>query len=94
VHSSVEWADVLKWEEIIYHHDETKTGEITEQELGEYLGKVMFRVMFSEEEDNPDYQLKNQEAAWLDEGTKVHAISGEPSTDYVFADGKVYKAEE
>ncbi len=94
IHSSVEWADVVKWQEGTYYLDEDKTNGITEEDVGEVLGEVSFRVMYSEAENNPDYQLSNGEATWLEEGTAIHAITGESSKKYIFADGKVYKSEE
>ncbi|GAB3801104.1 hypothetical protein [Virgibacillus kimchii] len=94
MHSSVQWADIVKVNDTNYHFDEKKTETITEQDRDKVLGEITFTVINSEEEDNPDYQLKNNEATLLEEDSIIYSIVGEDSSRYIYSEGKVYRADE
>ncbi|SDN63497.1 hypothetical protein [Alkalicoccus daliensis] len=91
--SSVQWADVLYWNGTKYHYDEEKTEIISRKDTDQELGEITFSVMFSEEEDNPDYLLQENEATILKEGSKFYSIVGEDSSEYLYAEEKVYRGD-
>ncbi|SET15205.1 hypothetical protein SAMN05216389_10665 [Oceanobacillus limi] len=92
--SSVEWADVIMWEDVHYYFDEAKTEEVSVQDIDKTLGKITFRVMYSEEENNPNYKLKNNESTYLREGATIYSLIGEDSKIYIYAESRVYKIKE
>jgi hypothetical protein len=92
IHTSVDWADVVVWNDVKYQLDEGKTAEITEDDLDEELGTITFTVVGSEESDNPDYELKNREATIARKGSAIHSIKDLDVEDYIFVQDRVYGA--
>jgi hypothetical protein len=92
IHTSVDWADVVVWNDVKYQLDEGKTAEITEDDLDEKLGTITFTVVGSEESDNPDYELKNREATIARKGSAIHSIKDLDVEDYIFVQDRVYGA--
>jgi hypothetical protein len=92
IHTSVDWADVVVWNDVKYQLDEGKTAEITEDDLDEELGTITFTVVGSEESDNPDYELKNGEATIARKGSAIHSIKDLDVEDYIFVQDRVYGA--
>jgi hypothetical protein len=91
--SSVEWADVMMWNDKQYQFDEEKSMSVTEQDVDQELGDIKFTVVNSTERDNPNYLLKNNEATLLEEGLIVYSIIDEDSSEYIYSEGKVYRAD-
>jgi hypothetical protein len=92
IHTSVDWADVVVWNDVKYQLDEGKTAEITEDDLDEELGTITFTVVGSEESNNPEYQLKNEEATIARKGSAVFSIKDLDVEDYIFVQDRVYSA--
>ncbi|WP_078555663.1 hypothetical protein [Bacillus alkalicellulosilyticus] len=90
----VDWVDAISWDKKTYYYDREQTALITEQHIHNELGEISFTVTNSEQEDNPQYQLKDGEATFVPEGTTVYSIVDEEVNKYIFAQGKVYKLEE
>lgn len=91
-HTSVDWADVVVWNDVKYHLDEGMTAEITEGDLDEQLGTISFTVVGNEESNNPEYQLKNGEATIARKGSAVYSIKDLDVEDYIFVKDRVYSA--
>lgn len=91
--SSVEWADIVMWNDKQYHFDEGKSMSVTEQDIDLELGEIKFTVINSTEKNNPKYQLKNNEATLLEEESILYSIIGEDSSRYIYSKGKVYRAD-
>lgn len=91
-HTSVDWADVVVWNDVKYHLDEGKTADITEDDLEEELGNITFTVVGSEESNNPEYQLKNGEATIARKGSTVYSIKDLDVEDHIFVHDRVYSA--
>jgi hypothetical protein len=92
IHTSVDWADVVVWNDVKYQLDEEKTADITEDDLDEELGNITFTVVGSEESNNPEYQLKNGEATIARKGSAVFSIKDLDVEDYIFVQDRVYSA--
>jgi hypothetical protein len=91
-HTSVDWADVVMWNEVKYQLDEVKTSEIKEEDLDEKLGTITFTVVGSEESNNPEYQLENGEATIARKGSAVYSIKDLEVEDYIYVQDRVYSA--
>jgi len=91
-HTSVDWADVVVWNDVKYQLDDEMTAEITEKDLGEELGAITFTVVGSKENNNPEYQLKNGEATIARKGSAVYSIKDLDVNDYIFVQDRVYSA--
>lgn len=90
-YTSVEWADAVMWNDKKYYFDEEKSEFVMEKDIDQELGEINFTIIYSEEKDNPKYQLKNNEATILKEGSKLYSIIGEDSSRYIYSGGKVYR---
>ena len=62
----MEWADTVMWNDKHYHFDEGKSESVREQDIDLELGEIKFNVINSTENNNPKYQLKNNEATRLE----------------------------
>ncbi|MBM7619658.1 hypothetical protein JOC95_001510 [Bacillus tianshenii] len=91
-HTSVDWADVVVWNDVKYQLDDEKTAEITENDLGEELGTITFTVIESKESNNPEYQLKNGEATIARKGSIIYSIKKLDEEKYIFVQDRVYRA--
>ncbi|MGM0837919.1 MAG: hypothetical protein ACQEV7_17405 [Bacillota bacterium] len=92
IHTSVDWADMVVWNDVKYQLDEKKTAEISGEDLDEELGTISFTVVGSEESNNPEYQLKNGEATIARKGFAVYSIKDLDVEDYIFVQDRVYSA--
>ncbi|MGD6831129.1 hypothetical protein ACQCT5_03130 [Sutcliffiella halmapala] len=92
IHTSVDWADVVVWNDVKYQLDEEKTADITEDDLDEELGNITFTVVGSEESNNPGYQLENGEATLARKGSAIYSIKDLDVEDYIFVQDRVYSA--
>lgn len=88
--SSVEWVDVVKWQDKKYYYNEKQTNTITKDDIGKEIGEITFTVVGSEEEKNPNYELKNTEATFIGKGTKIYKINNDENVDMIYIQNKVY----
>ncbi|RZT23585.1 hypothetical protein [Fictibacillus sp. BK138] len=73
------WADTLMINDIHYQHDFPDPGDKEEVQVenGKLLGEVKYKLA-----DNAceGYQMKNNDATLLEEGTEIYAINGIPTS--------------
>lgn len=89
--TEIEWPDIVIWDESKYWYDEALTEKSGDELVIKELGKVKFTVIGSKEEKNPDYQLKNEEAAFAPKGSKIYSIEGQRISEIIYVNEKVYK---
>ena len=74
-HAIIEWVDFIKWEGIQY--EGIRTGILADKNfIGEKIGEVKFRV--ADNVTNPNYKIKDGDAAFLEKGTEIYTIKGKP----------------
>jgi hypothetical protein len=86
----IDWVDFLMINDIHYGAEQQIGNQSTQK--GKKLGEVQYRVA-----DNvtcTDYQTKNGDAAFLQEGTEIYEIQGYSEKFRVMAGGKVYEVTE
>ncbi|OAT85955.1 hypothetical protein A6P54_17540 [Bacillus sp. MKU004] len=93
-HSSVEWSDIVVWNDKKYSYNEEKDIKEEYREIDKEIGVISFSVAGSKEESNPRYQLKNGEATFAGEGSKIYSLKGLPVEDYILVQNKIYAARE
>ncbi|MBS4215155.1 MULTISPECIES: hypothetical protein [Neobacillus] len=74
-HAVIDWVDFLKWDGIEY--DGIYSGVLADEEyLGDKIGTVKFKV--ADNVTNPNYKIRNGDAAFHEKGTEIYAIKGVP----------------
>ncbi|QCJ42664.1 hypothetical protein FAY30_12505 [Bacillus sp. S3] len=74
-HVQIDWVDFIKWNGKTY--DGIYNGALADAKyIGEKLGEVKFKV--ADHVTDPEYKLKNGDAAFHDKGTGIYAIKEEP----------------
>jgi hypothetical protein len=75
-HSIIDWVDFIKWEGIEY--DGIYSGVLADEVfIGEKLGTVKFKV--ADNVTNPNYKIRNGDAAFHEKGTEIFTIKGQPN---------------
>ncbi len=73
--SIIEWVDFIKWNGVTY--DGIYTGTLSDTKyIGEKIGEVKFRV--ADNVSNPNYKIRNGDAAFHEKGTEIYTIKGYP----------------
>lgn len=86
----IEWVDMVMINDIKYQHhfpepsDENNTLSI---EKGRELGKVTFKMA---DRACSNHEMKNGDAAYLEEGTPIYEVKGYPSSLIVVANDKAF----
>lgn len=93
-HTSVEWSDVVVWNDKTYSFNDEKNIQEEYRRINEEIGVISFSVVGSKEESNPRYQLKNGESTFANEGSKIYSLKGLSIEDFIFVQNKVYAARE
>ncbi|MCH6264543.1 hypothetical protein [Neobacillus citreus] len=74
-HAVIDWVDFVKWDGIEY--DGIYSGVLADEEyLGDKIGTVKFKV--ADNVTNPNYKIRNGDAAFHEKGTEIYAIKGVP----------------
>ncbi|WML31188.1 hypothetical protein RCG24_04720 [Neobacillus sp. OS1-32] len=72
---SIDWVDFVKWDGKSY--DGIYTGVLADKKfIGEKLGEVKFKV--ADNVTNPNYKIRNGDAAFHEKGTEIFTIKGYP----------------
>ena len=86
----IEWVDMVMINDIKYQHhfpEPTDENNLLPIEKGRELGKVTFKMA---DRACSNHQMKNGDAAYLDEGTPIYEVKGYPSSLIVVADDKAF----
>ncbi|MEH7254273.1 hypothetical protein V7111_19305 [Neobacillus niacini] len=71
----IDWVDFIKWDGITYNG--IYSGALADKEyIGEKIGEVKFKV--ADNVTNPNYKIRNGDAAFHEKGTELFAIKGYP----------------
>lgn len=89
-HVAIEWVDIVKWSNKKYYYSEEETNSFNKESIGKELGNIQFTVVGSNEEENPEYQLKNGEATFAGKGSEIYSIKGTESEKMIVVQNKVY----
>ncbi len=83
VHTVIDWVDFIKWGDKEYNgiHSAVLSNE---SYVGEKIGEVRFKV--SDNVTNPNYKIKNGDAAFHEKGTEIYGIKGDPHLIAVASD--------
>ncbi|WHX98237.1 hypothetical protein [Neobacillus sp. DY30] len=74
-HSVIDWIDFIKWDGIEYNG--IYSGVLADEKyIGEKLGTVKYKV--ADNVTNPNYKIRNGDAAFHEKGTEIFAIIGRP----------------
>lgn len=74
-HSVIDWVDFIKWDGITY--DGIYTGALADKKyIGAKIGEVKFKV--ADNVTNPNYKIRNGDAAFHEKGTEIFAVTGYP----------------
>lgn len=87
---AIEWADVIQWNGNEYTFDKEATQYHTEDLVGKEIGEVTLQVLGSPEESNPTYRLKDGEATFLSEGSKIYSVKGKEVSEVILVNDKIY----
>lgn len=72
----IDWVDFIKWNGKVY--DGVYSGVLADKKfIGEKIGEVKFKV--ADNVSNPEYKLKNGDAAFHEKGTDIFTIKGFPN---------------
>ncbi len=69
----IDWVDFIKFNDITYLGGRDVQATFTEEDLY-YFDEIKFKV--ADNVNNPNYQSKNGDAAFLERGTLIYSISG------------------
>jgi hypothetical protein len=73
--SVIDLVDFIKWDGVTY--DGIYSGALADKKyIGEKIGEVKFRV--ADNVTNPNYKIRNGDAAFHEKGTEIFAIAGNP----------------
>lgn len=71
----INWVDLIEFNDITYYADRSSTGRALEKaDLGPEFGRVEFSL--AENVKDPNYQLKNGDAAFLARDTPIYTVQG------------------
>lgn len=70
----IDWVDFIKLKGITYYGAHARGQAPGQEALGEAYGEIMFQV--GGNVHDPDYKLKDGDAAYLAAGTKVYTVKG------------------
>ncbi|TFD93628.1 hypothetical protein [Jeotgalibacillus sp. R-1-5s-1] len=87
---SIEWANIVKWEDTEYYYDDELTSDFDEDLLDQVIGEVTFTLVGSEEETNSTYSFKNGDATFASTGSEIYSVKGQSVEEMVAVQGKVY----
>jgi hypothetical protein len=69
----IDWVDFIKWQDIEYNG--IYSGVLADEKyIGEKLGTVKYKV--ADNVTNPNYKIKNGDAAFHEKGTQIFSIKG------------------
>ncbi|MCA1322312.1 hypothetical protein LC085_20755 [Bacillus tianshenii] len=91
--AEIEWIDMVMINDIKYEHHFPEPGDENipiDFEIGRELGKVDYKMADSA---CSNHNMKNGDAAYLEEGTAIYEIKGYPTALVVAANDKVYVAD-
>jgi hypothetical protein len=72
-HTVIDWVDFIKWEDIEYNG--IYSGVLADEKfIGEKLGTVKYKV--ADNVTNPNYKIRNGDAAFHEKGTEIFTIHG------------------
>ncbi|MFB3167142.1 hypothetical protein P5G62_008465 [Neobacillus sp. 179-C4.2 HS] len=72
-HAVIDWVDFIKWEDIEYNG--IYSGVLADEKfIGEKLGTVKYKV--ADNVTNPNYKIRNGDAAFHEKGTEIFTIHG------------------
>jgi hypothetical protein len=72
-HAVIDWVDFIKWEDIEYNG--IYSGVLADEKyIGEKLGTVKYKV--ADNVTNPNYKIRNGDAAFHEKGTQIFTIKG------------------
>ncbi len=75
-HAVIDWVDFIKWDDKEY--DGIYSGVIADEKyIGQKLGEVKYKV--ADNVSDPEYKIKNGDAAFHEKGTDIFTIKGEPN---------------
>jgi hypothetical protein len=75
-HTMIDWVDFIKWEDIEYNG--IYSGVLADKKfIGEKLGTVKYKV--ADNVTNPNYKIRNGDAAFHEKGTEIFTIHGQPN---------------
>lgn len=75
-HSVIDWVDFIKWDGVEY--DGIYSGVLADEKfIGVKLGTVKYKV--ADNVTNPNYKIRNGDAAFYEKGTEIFTIKGEPN---------------
>jgi len=75
-HVVIDWVDFIKWKGKTY--DGIYSGALADKTfIGEKLGEVKFKV--ADNVTNPEYKIRNGDAAFHEKGTEIFKIKGNPN---------------
>jgi hypothetical protein len=84
--ATIDWVDFIKVEGVMY--DGVYSGVLADDKyIGEKIGEVKFRV--ADNVTNPNYKVKNGDAAFHEKGTEIFAIKGQPGFLAVKSAGEI-----
>lgn len=86
--SKIDWVDCIMVNDTKYYNSTFPREEIAQSEVGEKIGKVKFIV--SKKVSNSSYKLRNFDATYLEEGTKIYRILNSEDSIAAEIDGKYY----
>ncbi|MFS0782765.1 hypothetical protein [Bacillus sp. 1P06AnD] len=87
----IDYIDALKWNDIHYESHPELKDTIANAQLGKLIGYISYRMA---EDACLNYKMKNGDATFLEEGTKVYSLSGYRTSSRVYADGRIFQANE
>lgn len=74
-HTIIDWVDFIKWNGIEY--DGIYSGVLADETyIGKKIGEVKFKV--ADNVSDPEYKIKNGDAAFHEKGTDIYAVKGYP----------------
>lgn len=68
----IDWVDFIVLNDINYHRAYLEDFNLEKDKVGKVIGKVEFNV--ANNIDNPKYEVKNGDAAFLEKGTKIYKL--------------------
>lgn len=88
--SAIDWVDLVKYNNASYTSVFPRT-EVDPKQIEKNIGDVQF--MLSGNVGNPNYQLRNLDAAYLPQHTRLFSIKNDPDSIAALVDGVYYKYE-
>lgn len=89
--TQIEWIDTVQIDDIQYAVLESGNYTVGEEDLGEVLGEVTYKMA---DTACTDHKTKNGDAAYLNVGTEIYEFNGYKTNFRIIADNKVYEVME